>query len=448
MMSMHFGYSFRRLSIILRLAVSLAILCHSGLLYAGDDYHAEIEKIAADLESKVISWRRDIHRHPELGNREFRTSALVAEHLTRLGFDSVQTGVAHTGVVGILRGGRSGGVVALRADMDALPVVEKTGLPFASTMTTNYNGREVGVMHACGHDAHVAILMGVAELFAGIREKIPGTIKFIFQPAEEGPPEGEEGGAKLMVEQGVLENPRPEAIFGLHIGTRDLGTVHYSMRAMHASADVLRIDVEGQQTHGASPWRGVDPIVAASQIIMGLQTIHSRQIDTREAVVISIGSINGGIRHNIIPERVSLVGTIRTHKPEVRHDVKRRIKRLVTHVAASTGAVASVSYGMGIPVNMNSPTLVQSMLPVLEDIVGSKNVYRQSPVMGYEDIAYFHQEVPGMFVFLGARPSGVDIGEAAPNHSPYFDINESALKTGVRVLAGLAIGFLHGEEEK
>ena len=421
--------------------------CGSSYADEVDDY-VTIDRISSELEAKVISWRRDIHEYPELGNREFRTSSLVGDHLEQLGFDEVQRNIAHTGVVGILKGGRPGGVVALRADMDALPVTEKTLLPFASIRTTTYNGRKVGVMHACGHDAHVAILMGVAELLVRMRAQIPGTVKFIFQPAEEGPPEGEEGGAKLMVSEGVLGDPVPEAIFGLHIGTRDLDTVHYSKGVMHASADVLRVEIRGKQTHGASPWRGIDPIVAASQIIMGLQTIHSRQIDTREAVVISIGSIHGGVRHNIIPELVELVGTIRTHDPQVRQDVKQRIERLVTHVAASTGAVASVSYGAGVPANINSASLVESMLPTLRAIVGKDFVHQQSPVMGYEDMSYFQERIPGMFVFLGARPPGLSLDEAPPNHSPYFDIDEAALRTGVRVLAGLSLEFLKKSAKK
>jgi amidohydrolase len=433
----------------LRVGLFCFVVWFCGSSHAEEiDDHGTINRIASELESKVISWRRDIHAHPELGNREFRTATLVGDHLERLGFDEVQRNIAHTGVVGVLKGGHPGRVVALRADMDALPVTEKTLLPFASSVKTTYNGQEVGVMHACGHDAHVAILMGVAELLVRMRAEIPGTVKFIFQPAEEGPPEGEEGGAKMMVSQGVLRDPRPDAIFGLHIGTRDLNTVHYSKGPMHASSDVLRITIKGKQTHGASPWRGVDPIVAASQIIMGLQTIHSRQIDTREAVVISIGSIHGGIRHNIIPELVKLVGTIRTHDPKIREDVKQRIERLVTHVGASTGAVATVSYGEGIPVNINSASLVESMLPTLKKIVGKDFVRQQAPVMGYEDIAYFQERVPGMFVFLGARPSGLTIDEAPSNHSPYFDIDEAALRTGVRVLAGLSLEFLKKGSEK
>ena len=360
----------------------------SNAALAEESWHErEVNLRATQIEGAVIDWRRDIHQNPELGNREFRTASLIADHLRSLDFDEVRTKVAYTGVVGLLRGYLPGPVVALRADMDALPVTEQTGLPFASKVRAIYNNREVGVMHACGHDAHVAILMGVAEILAGMRDQIPGSVKFIFQPAEEGPPEGEDGGAALMVVEGALEDPRPSAIFGLHIGSRELNTLHYAKGPMHASADVLKVRVTGKQTHGASPWSGIDPIVAAAQIILGLQTIHSRMIDTREAAVISIGSIHGGVRHNIIPQDVEMIGTIRTHNPEVRAVIKERIERLATNIAASTGAVALVSYGFGIPVNVNTPKLVEQMLPTLQRVAGPASVRQQSPVMGYEVFA-------------------------------------------------------------
>ncbi len=405
-------------------------------------YGIEVEVQATQIEEEVISWRRHIHQNPELGNREFRTASLIADHLRSLDFDEVRTQIAHTGVVGLLQGGLPGPVVALRADMDALPITEKTGLSFASKVRSVYNGQDTGVMHACGHDAHVAILMGVATILAGMRDKIPGSVKFIFQPAEEGPPEGEEGGAALMVVEGALEAPRPSAIFGLHIGSRELNTLHYARGPMHASADILNIRVTGRQTHGASPWRGVDPVVIAAQIVLGIQTIHSRQVDTREAAVISIGSIQGGVRHNIIPDKVDLVGTIRTHNREIRSMIKERIERTATHIAASAGGVAEVSYGFGIPVNANSPNLVDKMLPTLKRVAGSDKVHLQQPVMGYEDFAYFQKEIPGMFIFLGARPPAVSEDQVAPNHSPYFVIDESALKLGVSALANLALDFL------
>jgi amidohydrolase len=411
---------------------------------AQPDYAGVIDAAATAIADEVIAWRHDIHAHPELGNREVRTAGLVADHLRSLGFDEVRTGIAHTGVVGILRGALPGPVVALRAEMDALPVTERTGLAFASTVRTTYHGQEVGVMHACGHDTHVAMLMGVAEILSRMRTEIPGTVMFVFQPAEEGPPEGEDGGASLMVREGVFDDPRPDAIFGLHIGPRDLGTLYYAKGPMLASADVLKIKVIGKQTHGASPHRGIDPIVVAAQIIMGLQTIHSRQIDTREAVVISIGSIHGGIRHNIIPDEVDLVGTVRTHKAEVRDDVRARIARTATRIAESAGARAEVSWGDGVPVAYNDPALVEAMLPTLARVAGDGHVAPTPAVMGYEDFAYFQQQVPGMFLFLGARPPHLTKDEAAPNHSPLFVVDESAFTLGVRTLASLALDFLHG----
>lgn len=410
---------------------------------AEPDYAAAIDVRAAAIEDQVIAWRRDIHANPELGNREVRTAALVADHLRALEFDEVRTGVAHTGVVGVLRGGKPGPVVALRADMDALPVTEQTGLPFASTARAEYNGQEVGVMHACGHDAHTAMLMGVADVLAALRDDLPGTVKLVFQPAEEGPPEGEDGGASMMVREGALRAPAPDAIFGLHVGTRDLGVLNFAPGPMHASADVIKIRVDGRQTHGARPWGGIDPIVVASQIVLGLQTIHSRQIDTRKPSVISIGSIHGGVRHNIIPETVDMIGTMRTHDEATRARIKDLIRRTATNIAAASGASATVSFSASIPVNENAPELVDRMVPTLRRVAGADMVRITEPVMGYEDFAYFAQTVPGMFVFLGARPPEIARADAAPNHSPRFVIDERALLTGVRTLAHLAVDFLH-----
>ena len=425
-------------------AAVAAGLLSASTAFAEPAYRGAIDARAAAIEDQVIAWRRDIHAHPELSNRETRTAALVARHLEALGFDEVRTGVAHTGVVGVLKGGKPGPVVALRADMDALPVTEQTGLSFASTARATYKGQEVGVMHACGHDAHTAMLMGVADVLAGLRDQIPGTVTFIFQPAEEGPPEGEDGGARMMVAEGALANPAPDAIFGLHVGSREPGTLHYAKGPMLASADIIRIHVKGKQTHGASPWNGVDPIVTASQIVLALQTIHSRQIDTRKPSVISIGSFHGGVRNNIIPEEVHLVGTMRTHDEQTRAKIKRLIRRTVSHIAQSAGATATVRFDQEIPVAYNEPDLVARMVPTLERVVGAANTIETPPVMGYEDFAYFQQEVPGMFVFLGARPPGVPREAAAPNHSPRFTIDEAVLKTGVRTLANLALDYLHG----
>ena len=408
------------------------------------DYDAAIATTAAAIEAKVIAWRRDIHQNPELGNREVRTAALVADHLRGLGFDEVRTGIAHTGVVGILRGGLPGPVVALRADMDALPVTEETGLAFASTARTTWQGEEVGVMHACGHDAHVAILMGAAEALAGMRAEIPGTVLFIFQPAEEGPPAGEEGGAALMVAEGALDDPTPEAIFALHVTPFDLGDVQYAREVLLASLDRFEITVTGRQTHGAFPERGIDPIVVAAQIVMGLQTIRSRQIGTDDKAVISVGEIRGGNRFNIIPDEVRMVGTVRTLDEKVRADIHERMARTVEHIAASAGATAEIDFDMPYGVTANDPALVDRMLPTVVRVAGADHVKPRAPVMGAEDFAVFANKVPGMYVFLGARPPEIPAAEAAFNHSPRFVIDESALDLGVRLLAALALDYLHG----
>ena len=315
-----------------------------------------------------MAWRRDIHEHPELGNREFRTAALVAEHLRALGME-VRTEVGHTGVVATLRGGRPGPVVALRADMDALPVTELVDLPFASKVRTTYNGQEVGVMHACGHDNHVAILMGVADVLASVKDDLPGSVKFIFQPAEEGAPSGERGGAELMLEEGAFENPTPEAVFGLHVAPGPLGHLSYRSGSAMASSDGLRIVVRGRQTHGAIPWGGIDPIVVSSQIVLGLQTIASRQLPvTLTPSIITIGSIHGGVRGNIIPDEVEMVGTIRTFDEEVREDIHRRIRQTAELIAASAGATAEVFISEGYPVTENDPALTERMVPTLQRV--------------------------------------------------------------------------------
>ena len=387
----------------------------------------------------VVAWRRDIHANPELGNREFRTAALVAEHLEALGIE-VTTGVAHTGVVGLLHGGRPGPVVALRADMDALPVTEISDLPFASTVRTEYNGQEVGVMHACGHDNHVAILMGVAQVLAGMREDVPGTVKFIFQPAEEGPPEGERGGAELMIAEGVLTDPVPDAIFGLHVMPAPVGAIAVRAGGTMASADAFRIKVTGRQTHGAMPWGGVDPIVVSSQIVMALQTIPSRQLDaTLTPSIVSVGSIHGGLRSNIIPEEVEMEGTIRTFDAGVRAQIHERIRRTVNSIAESAGATAEIELGLGYPVTVNDPALTERMRPTLARVVGPGLV--QAPrVTGAEDFSFFQQQVPGLFFFLGVAPD--DARLIHPNHSPRFHADERALPIGVTAMTALTLDFL------
>jgi amidohydrolase len=412
-------------------------------LPAHADLRSDADVAAARIENKVIDWRRDIHANPELGNREFRTSALVAEHLRSLGME-VQTGVAHTGVVALLRGGKPGPTVGLRADMDALPVTEEVDLPFASKVTTTWAGKETGVMHACGHDTHVAMLMGTAEILAGMRNELKGNVKFIFQPAEEGPPPGEEGGAALMIKQGVMSNPEVDAIFGLHIGSStEVGTIGYRPGPTMAAADVLRIRIKGRQTHGSAPWTGVDPIVVSAQVILGLQTIVSRQIKTTaEPAVLSIGSINGGNRFNIIPETVEMVGTIRTFDEDMREDIHRRIRLTATSIAAAAGASAEVEIEKPYAVMVNDPELTHKMLPTLQRVAGPDNVVLRDKTTGYEDFAFFAQQVPGVFVFLGGSPPGTDLTKVAYNHSPRFRIDESALKLGVRTLTQMTLDYM------
>jgi amidohydrolase len=402
----------------------------------------EIDRRAAQVAGKVLAWRRDIHAHPELSNRETRTAELVAKHLRGLGLE-VRTGVAHTGVVAVLRGGRPGPVVALRADMDALPVTEEVDVPFASKVRTTYNGQEVGVMHACGHDAHVAMLMGAAEVLAGMHAELPGTVKFIFQPAEEGAPAGEEGGAALMIAEGALENPKPDAIFGLHVFTYPAGEIRYRPGGAMASSDVLRIVVRGRQTHGALPWGGVDPIVIASQIVIGLQTIPSRQVDlTASPAIVTIGAINGGVRYNIIPDSVVMIGTIRTFDASVQRDIHERVRRTAESIARSAGATAQVRIDTLAPVTYNDPALTDRMLPTLRQVAGADHVRLAAPLTPAEDFSRYQQHIPGLFFFLGITPPGADPRTVAPNHSPRFFVDEVALPVGVRALAHIAVDYL------
>ncbi len=403
---------------------------------------AEIEERARQVESKVVSWRRDIHQHPELGNQEVRTAGLVAEQLRRLGME-VRTNIAVTGVVGVLKGGRPGPVVALRADMDALPVTELTGLPFASKVRTTYNGQDVGVMHACGHDTHVAMLLGVAEILAGMKAKLPGTVMFIFHPAEEGLPPGQVGGAEQMLKEGAFKDPKPDAVFGLHVMSPiPAGHIRYRPGGQLASVDRLEITVRGRQTHGAAPWGGVDPIVTASQIVLGLQTIASRQVNVTNApVIVTIGQINGGVRNNIIPDSVVMVGTLRALDPEMREEVRARVKRTAEQIAAASGASAEVTIYPGYPVTMNDERLTAWAAPILDRVTNGKaNV--GPPTLGGEDFSYFANEVPGFFFFLGNVPPGQDPSTAASNHSPHFFVDESTLPVGVRALTNLAVEFL------
>ena len=405
---------------------------------------AQIDLAAHAAEARVIEWRRDFHAHPELGNREFRTAGIVAEHLRALSFDQVQTGVAHTGVVGLLVGGLPGPVVALRADMDALPVAEEVDLPFASKVRTQWNGETVGVMHACGHDAHVAILMGVAEVLAGLRSGLRGSIKFLFQPAEELPPEGEEGGAKLMVEQGAMDNPRPAVVFGLHVTSRlAVGVIGYRPGPAMASADNLKITIHGRQTHGAMPWLGVDPIVTSAQVILGLQTVVSRQTDlTQEPAVVTIGMIKGGLRENIIPDSVEMRGTIRTFDEGMRDDIHERVTYLAEAISRGSRAGCTVCIRKNYPVTVNDPALTAVMLPTLQRVAGTDQVHLVPKVMGSEDFSFFQRVSPGLFFFLGVAADASAATTAAPNHSPLFFVDERALLIGVRALAHAACDYL------
>ncbi|MBK9360020.1 MAG: amidohydrolase [Rubrivivax sp.] len=404
---------------------------------------AQIDLAAAAIEEPLIAWRRDLHQHPELGNREFRTAALVAEHLRKLGLDEVRTGVAHTGVIGLLKGGLPGPVVALRADMDALPVTEEVDMPFASKARSTWNGEQVGVMHACGHDCHVAILMAVAQVLAASRAQLRGSVKFIFQPAEEMPPEGEEGGAQMMVAEGALENPTPRAIFGLHVTSRqNVGHIGYRPGPAMASSDKLKITVHGRQTHGAAPWMGVDPIVTAAQVVLGLQTVVSRTIDlTQEPAVVSLGAIRGGVRENIIPEQVEMRGTIRTFDEAMRDDIHERVTTLAEAVSRGSRAGCTVCISKNYPVTVNDPVLTAAMLPTLQRVAGD-GLQLVPKVTGSEDFSFFQRVVPGLFIFLGVTPAGADPKKAAPNHSPRFFVDESGLLLGVRALAHLACDCL------
>ncbi|HVR28216.1 MAG TPA: amidohydrolase [Thermoanaerobaculia bacterium] len=431
------------------LAAAALSLLLSGVVRAGDlpdRIVREIDRLAAEVEPDVITWRRDFHANPELGNRERRTASIVAEHLRRLGLE-VTTEVAHTGVVGILRGGRPGPVVALRADMDALPVTEEVDVPFASRVRSTYNGEEVGVMHACGHDAHTAILMGAAEVLAQMRADLPGTVKLIFQPAEEGAPQGERGGAELMLEEGAFDDPTPEAIFGLHVTSRThTGTLTYRPGGTMASADGLQIVVRGRQTHGAMPWLGVDPITTAGHILVALQSVVGRRIDiTQSPIVVSIGSIHGGVRGNIIPDDVRMVGTIRSLDPTIREELHARIRETVTKVAESMGAKADVTIELGAPVTFNDPALTQRMVPTLQRVAGADHVAVGPPTTGAEDFSEFQQHVPGLYFFMGVTPLDRPLEQAAPNHSPFFFVDESGLRLGVRAMANLAWDYLAGE---
>jgi len=408
---------------------------------------AGLETKFSAIQPKMVAWRRDIHQHPELSNQETRTAKLVADHLKKLGLE-VKTGVGGTGVVALLKGGQPGKVVALRADMDALPVDEKSGLSFASKTKQINMGVESPVMHACGHDGHTAMLMGVAEVLAGMRDQIKGSVKFIFQPAEEGrsikEDLGKPVGAKAMIDAGALENPKPDAAFAVHIiPNLPSGMIGYRSGPQFASGDVVRITVTGKQTHGAFPWNGVDPIVASAQIVTALQTVVARQLNiTKEPAVVSIGQINGGNRENIIPASVEMAGTLRTFDEAMRTDAQKRIVQAAESAAAANGATAKVSFDpFGYAVTINDPALTQSMIPVLAKVTNG-NAKEVSKFMAADDFAEFANAVPGMYVVLGATPEGKTPATAAPNHSPFFDFDEKVMPVGAKAMAAMALDFL------
>ena len=404
--------------------------------------NTQLEQATQSVSEKVITWRRHLHQYPELSNREFETAKYITNHLKSLGLE-VQTDVAHTGVVAKLSGGKKGPLIALRADMDALPVTEQVDLPFASKQTSTYRGNEVGVMHACGHDTHVAILMAVAESLVKIKDQLAGDVLFIFQPAEEGAPEGEEGGAELMLKEGLFKQ-KPEAVFGLHVtSSLNTGQIGFREGPLMASEDSFTINVTGRQTHGSRPWNGVDPIVASSQIIMATQTIASRQVDvTKAPSVISFGAINGGIRSNIIPDNVELIGTIRTFDQTMRADIKKRLAKTAELVAESAGAKADVHIDHGYPVTVNNVALTQKMTPTLARIAGADNIITTDLITGAEDFSYYALETPGLFYFLGVTPKDQNAKTAPSNHSPQFYVDESALQLGVESLSQLVVDYL------
>ncbi|MBK9470913.1 MAG: amidohydrolase [bacterium] len=426
--------------------LACALLLVSGAAGAADAVPVPLPEINARVDAvaaRVVAWRRDIHQHPELANRESRTGALVAAHLKQLGLE-VREGVAHTGVVGVLRGAKPGGVVALRADMDALPVAEATGLPFASTATATYDGATVPVAHACGHDAHTAMLVGAAEVLSGLKSELNGTIVFLFQPAEEGAPAGERGGASLMIDEGALADPAPEAVFGLHVVPGAPGTIFYRPEGFMAAADQVHITLRGKQTHGAWPWKGIDVISLASAVVSELNTLAARTVDvTATPTVLTIATIHGGVRYNIIPEEVVMTGTLRTFDKEQRTQIKERIEQTVTNLAASYGARAEVKFGASGAVTWNDPALSRSVFSALEEAAGAGNVdMNRRPTTVSEDFSAYQKRIPGVFYHMGASATGIDPDASAPNHSPRFDVNEAVLPLGVRAHVLTALRWL------
>lgn len=422
------------------LSCSLALLLGSPLL--GEEpgaRDATVRELTSKYEADAIAFRQWMHEYPELGNREFETAKRVAAHLRALGME-VRTGIAHTGVVGVLKGGNPGPTIAVRADMDALPVTEDTDLAFKSTVRATYNDLDVGVMHACGHDVHTAVQYGVASILTEMRDEIPGTVVFIFQPAEEGPPPGEEGGADFMVREGVLENPRPEAVFGLHtLANMPVGTVGYTSGPALAAVDSFRASIRGSQTHGARPHQGIDPIVMASQAVLALQTIVSRTLDPIQPAVVTVGMFHAGERSNIIPAEVKLQGTVRTYDPEVRSLIEKRMNEILGGITQAGQGSYTLDYERGTPATVNDPELTAQMLPSLSAIVGRENVRELEPTMGGEDFAYYALEVPGFFYRLGIHKDGTTSG---PHHSPTFRADDTSVPVGMRVMTNVLLDYL------
>lgn len=406
-----------------------------------------IKEKSYSIENKVIEWRRHFHQNPELSNREFKTAEFVANHLRNLGL-KVETGVAKTGVVGLLDTGKPGPFIALRADMDALPVRERVDVPFASKVESEYQGQKVGVMHACGHDSHIAILMGAAEVINDIKDQLTGKILFVFQPAEEGAPPGEEGGAELMVKEGLFDKYPIEVFFGLHISsTLEVGKIIYKPLGIMAAADRFTINVKGKQTHGSRPWAGIDPITVSAQIIMGLQTIISRQTElTKEPAVITVGKFTSGVRNNIIPEEAEMIGTIRTFDTTMQKIIHEKIRTTAINIAESAGALAVVDIQIGYPVTYNNPELTARILPTLEKTAGQENVLVTKPITGAEDFSFFANQVPSFFYFLGGMPKGTEPGDAAPHHTPDFYLDESGFVLGVHTMVQMIADYANTKE--
>jgi len=401
-----------------------------------------IEQDITNIENKLIEWRHHFHKNPELSNQEFKTAEKIAKHLKSLGLE-VETGIAKTGVVALLKGDKPGKVVALRADIDALPVTERNNLPFKSEVRTTFLNTETGVMHACGHDTHISILMATAEVLSKHKDKINGTVKFIFQPAEEGPPPGEEGGAKLMIKEGVLENPKVDAIFGLHINSETpLGTIKYKTGGIMASVERFVIDVQGKQTHGSQPWSGVDPILISAKIIDGLQTIISRESKlTNEAAVITVGKISAGTRFNIIPESAEMIGTVRTLDPKMRAHIEKRMKEMVETIAKAYGGQASIAFQNNTSITFNDAELTEQILPSLQKVAGETNVKIMKATTGGEDFSYFQEVVPGVYFFLGGMTPGNT--EVFPHHTPDFKIDDSSMLLGVKAFTQITLDYLN-----